>query len=84
MIGVIAKREIRGLLRAPQTWWMLAALQFLVAWQFLAQLELFAQVLPKLRQLPEPPGVAQLVLNPTWQISASSCSFWHRCSPCRP
>ena len=69
MIGVIAKREIRGLLRAPQTWWMLAALQFLVAWQFLAQLELFAQVLPKLRQLPEPPGVAQLVLNPTWQIS---------------
>ncbi|MBM4226342.1 MAG: hypothetical protein FJ164_01125 [Gammaproteobacteria bacterium] len=69
MIGVIAKREIRGLLRAPQTWWMLAALQFLVAWQFLAQLELFAQVLPKLRQLPEPPGVSQLVLNPTWQIS---------------
>ncbi len=76
MIGVIARHEIRGLLRAPQTWWMLATLQCLVAWQFLAQLELFEQVLPKLRLLPEPPGVAQLVLNPTWQISGFLMLFF--------
>lgn len=55
MTGVIFRRECVHLLRAPQTYGLLAILQALVAWQFLAQLDLFQQYLPRLRQLSSPP-----------------------------
>ena len=70
MIALIFRRELRHWLGAPWTWALLAILQALVAWQFLAQLDLFQQYLPRIRQLPEPPGAVQFVVLPTLQLSA--------------
>lgn len=68
MTGVIFRRECAHLLRAPQTYGLLAILQALVAWQFLAQLDLFQQYLPRLRQLASPPDATQFVFLPTLQL----------------
>ena len=70
MTALIFQRELRTWLGAPWTWALLAILQALVAWQFLAQLDLFQQYLPRIRQLPEPPGAVQFVVLPTLQLSA--------------
>ena len=70
MISLIFQREVRHWLGAPWIWVLLAILQALVAWQFLAQLDLFQQYLPRIRQLPEPPGAVQFVVLPTLQLSA--------------
>ena len=70
MTALIFQRELRHSLGAPWTWALLAILQALVAWQFLAQLDLFQQYLPRIRQLPEPPGAVQFVVLPTLQLSA--------------
>jgi ABC-2 type transport system permease protein len=48
---------------------VLAAVQFLIAYQFLAQIDIFLQYLPKIRSLAQPPGVAQLVVVPTYNIT---------------
>jgi ABC-2 type transport system permease protein len=69
MIGVVLKREMLALFRSPVAWWVLAAVQFLVAYQFLAQIDIFLQYLPRIRNLPEPPGVTQLVVIPTYNIT---------------
>ena len=37
MIGVVLKREAQAMFRSPFAWWVLAAVQFLIAYQFLAQ-----------------------------------------------
>lgn len=70
MIGVVAKREVHGLFRTPFAWWILAAVQFLTAYQFLAQIDIFVQYLPKIRSLAQPPGVTQIVIIPTFGITA--------------
>ncbi len=69
MIGVVLKREMQALFRLPFAWCVLAAVQFLMAYQFLAQIDIFLQYLPKIRRLAEPPGVAQLVIVPTFHIT---------------
>lgn len=70
MIGVVLKREALALFRSPLAWWVLAAVQFLIAYQFLAQIDLFLQYLPKIRSMEEPPGVTQLVVIPTYNITS--------------
>jgi len=70
VIGVVIKREVLGLFRTPFAWWILAAVQFLTAYQFLAQIDIFVQYLPKLRSLAQPPGVTQIVIIPTFGITA--------------
>ncbi len=70
MIRVVIKRELLGLFRTPFAWWVLAAVQFLIAYQFLAQVDIFVQYLPKIRSLAQPPGVTQLVVIPTFGITA--------------
>jgi ABC-2 type transport system permease protein len=70
VIGVVFKREVRALFRTPFAWWVLAAVQFLISYQFLAQMDIFVQYLPKIRNLAQPPGVTQLVVIPLFGVTA--------------
>ncbi len=75
MIGIVAQREIRAMFRTPFAWAVLAAVQLLIAYQFLAQIDLFLQYLPKIRNLPEPPGVTQLIVLPTFSVTGLLALF---------
>ncbi len=70
MIRLIAQRELRSLFAMPSTWFVLAALQFIFAWFFLARLEAFLEIQPKLAQLANPPGVTLTVAAPLFNTAA--------------
>lgn len=67
MIRLIAWRELRSLFAMPSSWFVLAVLQFILAWFFLAQLQAFLDIQPQLAQLANPPGV-------TATIAATLCN----------
>lgn len=70
LLGVVVRREIQALFRSPLAWWVLGAVQFLIAYQFLAQIDVFLEYLPRIRRLDEPPGVTQLVVVPTFNLTS--------------
>jgi ABC-2 type transport system permease protein len=70
MIRLLALRELRGLFSMPSTWFVLAVLQFILAWFFLALLESFLAVQPQLAQLANPPGVTATVAAPLFNTAA--------------
>ena len=70
MIKLLALRELRSLFAMPSTWFVLAALQFIFAWFFLARLEAFLEVQPQLAQLANPPGVTITVAAPMFNTVA--------------
>jgi len=70
MIRLLAWRELRSLFVMPSTWFILAALQFIFAWFFLARLEAFLEIQPQLAQLANPPGVTITVAAPMFNTIA--------------
>lgn len=64
MIGHIAWREFRNLFLSPLAWCVLAVVQFLLAFIFLAQLENFQLVQSRLLAMEGAPGVTDLVATP--------------------
>lgn len=70
MIRLLAMRELRSLFAMPSTWFILAALQFIFAWFFLARLEAFLGIQPQLAQLANPPGVTNTVAAPMFDTVA--------------
>ena len=70
MIRLIAMRELRSLYALPSTWFVLAALQLIFAWFFLARLEAFLEVQPQLAQLANPPGVTITVAAPLFNTAS--------------
>jgi len=70
MIRLLALRELRSLFAMPSTWLILAVLQFVLAWFFLARLEAFLEILPQLAQLANPPGVTTTVAAPMFNTVA--------------
>ncbi len=70
MIRLLALRELRSLFAMPSTWFILAALQFIFAWIFLARLEAFLEIQPQLAQLANPPGVTTTVAAPMFNTVA--------------
>lgn len=64
MIRLIAFKELRSLLAAPSTWFMLAALQFIFSWFFLSRLDAFLQVQTQLALIANAPGAAQTIVAP--------------------
>src|ERR1022692_724042 len=70
MIRLIALRELRSLYAMPSTWFILAVLQFIFAWFFLARLEAFLEIQPQLAQLANPPGVTATVAAPMFNTVA--------------
>ena len=70
MIRLLAMREMRSLFAMPSTWFVLAVLQFIFAWFFLARLEAFLEIQPQLAKLANPPGVTLTVAAPLFNTAA--------------
>jgi len=64
MIRLLAFKELRSLLSAPSTWFMLAAMQFIFSWFFLSRLDAFLQVQTQLALIANAPGAAQTIVAP--------------------
>lgn len=64
MILTLVKKEFRSLFAAPSTWWMLALLQFIFAWFFLARIDDYLQIQAQLAQTDNAPGVTISVASP--------------------
>ena len=64
MILTIARKEFRSLFAMPSTWLILAALQFIFAWFFLARVDAFLQVQTQLAQIANAPGATLAVATP--------------------
>ena len=64
MIFIIARKEFRSLLAMPSTWLILGALQFILAWFFLARVDAFLQVQTQLAQIANAPGATLAVATP--------------------
>ena len=76
MIWIIAVREATALFRPPLAWSLLAMSQFVLAFQFLAQIETYLHFADKLRAMPEAPGVTEVVVIPTIGVSAVLVLFF--------
>lgn len=64
MIFTIAGRELRGLFLSPLAWSILAVVQLILAYMFLAQIDFFMQLQPRLPTLPGAPGITEIVAVP--------------------
>lgn len=69
MIRLLALRELRSLFAMPSTWFVLAALQFVFAWFFLAQLDAFLEMQPQYAKLANPPGVTLTIGAPMFNVA---------------
>jgi ABC-2 type transport system permease protein len=66
VIWTIAAREWRILFASPLAWTVLAVVQFLMAWFFLGNLEVYIDVQPRLAALAAERGVTDLIVAPTF------------------
>lgn len=65
-IFVIALRELRSLFLSPLAWSILAVVQLLLGYLFLAQIEYFRMLEPRIAALEDSPGVTDLVVAPLY------------------
>ncbi|HTP96337.1 MAG TPA: ABC transporter permease subunit [Burkholderiales bacterium] len=70
MIGTIAAKELKALFASPLAWVTLGLLQAVLAWLFLARLDAFLAVQPRLAQLANPPGITELIVAPMFSTAA--------------
>ena len=75
MMRLIALRELRRLFAAPSTWFILGALQFILAWTFLLRLDAFLQLQSQLTLIANAPGASQLIVSPLSGIVALMMMF---------
>ena len=64
MIFTIAARELRSLFLSPLAWAVLAVVQFILAYLFLAQVDNFMTLQPQLAGMEGAPGVTDLIIAP--------------------
>jgi ABC-2 type transport system permease protein len=70
MIMTIAMRELRSLFLSPLAWSMLAVAQLIIAWSFFTQIDFFFSIQQQLATMPNPPGVTDLVVMPTFESAS--------------
>lgn len=70
MILTIARRELRSLFLSPLAWTLLAVVQGLIAFLFLARVELFQIYQPQLAGQEHAPGVTEVVVPDLFASSA--------------
>lgn len=70
MIWVIASREFRAMFLSPLAWVILAVIQVLLGYMFLANLDNFLLIQPQLMHLENTPGVTDIVITPLMQIAS--------------
>ncbi len=64
MIFTIAWRECRSLFLSPLAWSVLAVVQFIMAYLFLAQVDNFSAIQPRLAGIEGAPGVTDIIIAP--------------------
>jgi ABC-2 type transport system permease protein len=69
MIGIIARKELKSLFSSPLAWAMLAFVQIILAWIFFSRLETFLQYQGQLSQMPNAPGLTQIVVSPMFGVA---------------
>ena len=70
MILTIARREITSMFLSPMAWVILAVIQAILGWMFLAQIENFFLLQPQLIQLENTAGVTDIVVAPIFSLAA--------------
>jgi ABC-2 type transport system permease protein len=70
MIFTIAGKELKSLFASPLAWVVLTFLQIILAFGFLKRLDDFGQIQSQLIQMPNPPGVTELVVAPLFATLA--------------
>jgi len=70
MIWVIARREAGAMFLSPLAWVILAVMQIILGYMFLANLDNFFLLQPQLIQLANTPGVTDIVVTPLMQVAA--------------
>ena len=63
---IIAMKEFRSLFVSPLAWTILVVCEFIIAYLFLGQLELFLQLQSQLSALQRSPGVTEFVASPVF------------------
>jgi len=69
MIGIIARKELKSLFSSPLAWAMLAFVQIILAWIFFSRLDAFLQYQGQLSQMPNAPGLTQIVVSPMFGVA---------------
>lgn len=69
MLAIFGK-ELRSLFLSPLAWSLMIAMQLVLAWLFMVQLEQYLQIQPKLTGLDNAPGVSVLVIAPLLDSAA--------------
>jgi ABC-2 type transport system permease protein len=70
MIFTIARKELKSLFSSPLAWVVLTVVQLIASFAFLKGVDEFLAVYPQLVQLPNPPGVTELVIAPLFAVAA--------------
>ena len=70
MIWVIARREAYAMFLSPLAWIILAVIQTILGYMFLANLDNFFLLQPQLIQIANTPGVTDIVITPLMQVAA--------------
>jgi ABC-2 type transport system permease protein len=70
MILTIARREITSMFLSPLAWVILAVIQAVLGYMFLAQIENFFVLQPQLMHLENTPGVTDIVVAPIFSLAA--------------
>lgn len=70
MIWIIARRETGAMFKSPLAWVILAVVQVILGYMFLANLDNFFLLQPQLIQLANTPGVTDIVITPLMQVAA--------------
>lgn len=70
MILSIAARELKALFLSPLAWSILAVVQFILAYLFLAQIDTYMQFAPQLAGREDAPGVTDVIVAPLFGNAA--------------
>ena len=70
MTGTIAWRELRTLFLSPLAWTVLGVVQAILAYLFLAELDRFQRLAPRLGAMSGAPGISDLVVSPLFANAA--------------
>lgn len=70
MIATLAAKEIKQFFAAPPAWIALGALQFILAWLFLGQMDAFVAMQPQFAELANPPGITEAIVMPLFGSAA--------------
>jgi ABC-2 type transport system permease protein len=64
MIATLAARELRSLFLSPLAWSILAVVQFILAWLFLGQLDVYIAFQSRIAMMENPPGATEVIVAP--------------------